>query len=185
MKKDNANIAIVGAGLSGLTTAFYLKKHGFRVHVYEKADRAGGVIRTTHEDGFIFESGPNTGAMSRLEAAELFEDLKDDCTLEIADDSAKARWIWLNGKWCVIPSGLIGGITTPLFSFPDKLRLLGEPFRKRGTNPDETIAELVRRRMGKTFLRNAVDPFLSGVYAGNPEALITRFALPKLSLTLF
>lgn len=180
MKKDNANIAIVGAGLSGLTTAFYLKKHGFRVHVYEKADRAGGVIRTTHEDGFIFESGPNTGAMSRLEAAELFEDLKDDCTLEIADDSAKARWIWLNGKWCVIPSGLIGGITTPLFSFPDKLRLLGEPFRKRGTNPDETIAELVRRRMGKTFLRNAVDPFLSGVYAGNPEALITRFALPKL-----
>lgn len=180
MKKDNANIAIVGAGLSGLTTAFYLKKHGFRIHVYEKADRAGGVIRTTHEDGFIFESGPNTGAMSRLEAAELFEDLKDDCTLEIADDSAKARWIWLNGKWCVIPSGLIGGITTPLFSFPDKLRLLGEPFRKRGTNPDETIAELVRRRMGKTFLRNAVDPFLSGVYAGNPEALITRFALPKL-----
>ncbi len=180
MKKDNANIAIVGAGLSGLTTAFYLKKHGFRVHVYEKADRAGGVIKSTHENGFIFESGPNTGSMSRVEAAELFEDLKDDCTLETADESAKARWIWLNGKWCVIPSGLIGGITTPLFSFSDKLRLLAEPFRKRGTNPDETIAELVRRRMGKTFLRNAVDPFISGVYSGDPEKLVTRFAIPKL-----
>ena len=180
MKKDNANIAIVGAGLSGLTTAFYLKKHGFRVHVYEKADRAGGVIKSTHENGFIFESGPNTGSMSRVEAAELFEDLKDDCTLETADESAKARWIWLNGKWCVIPSGLIGGITTPLFSFSDKLRLLAEPFRKRGNNPDETIAELVRRRMGNTFLRNAVDPFISGVYSGDPEKLVTRFAIPKL-----
>ncbi|WP_340111928.1 protoporphyrinogen oxidase [Maribellus mangrovi] len=180
MNKQDANIAVVGAGLSGLTTAFYLKKHGFRVHVYEKADRAGGVIKTTHEEGFVFESGPNTGSMSRVEAAELFEDLGDDCILETADESAKARWIWLNGKWCVIPSGLLGGITTPLFSFSDKLRLLGEPFRKRGSNPDETIAELVRRRMGKTFLRNAVDPFISGVYSGDPEKLVTRFALPKL-----
>lgn len=180
MKKDNENITIIGAGLSGLTTAFYLKKYGFRVHVYEKAERAGGVIRSTHHDGFIFESGPNTGSMSRVEAAELFEDLKNDCKLEVADESAKARWIWLNGKWSVIPSGLMGGITTPLFSFSDKLRLLGEPFRKPGTNPDETIAELVRRRMGKTFLRNAVDPFISGVYSGDPETLVTRFALPKL-----
>lgn len=180
MNKQDVNIAVVGAGLSGLTTAFYLKKNGFRVHVYEKADRAGGVIKTTHEEGFVFESGPNTGSMSRVEAAELFEDLGNDCIFETADESAKARWIWLNGKWCVIPSGLLGGITTPLFSFSDKLRLLGEPFRKRGTNPDETIAELVRRRMGKTFLRNAVDPFISGVYSGDPEKLVTRFALPKL-----
>ena len=180
MKKQDANIAVIGAGLTGLTTAFYLKKHGFRVHVFEKNNRAGGVIKTSHEQGFVFESGPNTGSMSRVEAAELFEDLKDDCRLEVADKAAKARWIWLNGKWCVIPSGLMGGIGTPLFSFSDKLRLLGEPFRKRGTNPNETIAELVRRRMGKTFLRNAVDPFISGVYSGNPENLVTRFALPKL-----
>lgn len=180
MKKEDINIAVVGAGLTGLTTAFYLKKYGFNVHVFEKNDRAGGVIQTHHVDGFVFEAGPNTGSMSRPEAAALFEDLGNDCTLETADESAKARWIWLNGKWRVIPSGLIGGITTPLFSFPDKLRLLGEPFRKRGTDPDETLAQLVRRRMGKTFLRNAVDPFISGVYSGDPEKLITRFALPKL-----
>lgn len=180
MKKEAANIAVVGAGLTGLTTAFYLKKHGFRVHIFEKANRAGGVIKTNYEKGFVFESGPNTGALSRVEAAELFEDLQNDCRLEIADESAKARWIWLKGKWCVIPSGLMGGITTPLFSFSDKLRLLGEPFRKKGTNPNETLADLVRRRMGKTFLRNAVDPFISGVYSGDPEKLVTRFALPKL-----
>jgi len=174
------NIAIIGAGLTGLTTAFYLKQHGFKVHVFEKMDRPGGVIQTHQENGFTFESGPNTGSMSRVEAAELFEDLKDDCTLEIADENAKARWIWLNNKWETIPSGLIGGITTPLFSFADKLRLLGEPFRKKGTNPEETIAEMVRRRMGKTFLRNAIDPFISGVYSGDPEKLVTKYAIPKL-----
>jgi oxygen-dependent protoporphyrinogen oxidase len=180
MNRKDMNIAVVGAGLTGLTTAFYLKKHGFRVHVFEKENRAGGVIRTNRENGFVFESGPNTGALGQPEAAELFEDLANDCKLEVADETAKARWIWLNGKWVVIPSGLIGGITTPLFSFSDKLRLLGEPFRKPGTDPDETVAAMVRRRMGRSFLRNAVDPFLSGVYAGDPEKLVTRFALPKL-----
>ncbi|MCK3686105.1 protoporphyrinogen oxidase [Maribellus sp. YY47] len=180
VNKEDVKIAIIGAGLTGLTTAFYLKKNGVKFHVFEKDNRPGGVIRTNQEDGFIFESGPNTGALGQPEAAELFEDLKDDCTLEVANEAAKARWIWLNGKWEAIPSGLIGGIATPLFTFGDKLRILGEPFRKPGTNPDETVAEMVRRRMGKSFLRNAVDPFLSGVYAGDPEKLITRFALPKL-----
>lgn len=180
IKKTPTNIAIIGAGLTGLTAAFYLKKHGIKFHVFDKNEHAGGVIKTHCENGFTFESGPNTGSMSRPEAAELFEDLKDDCTLEIADENAKARWIWMNNRWHTIPSGLTGGITTPLFSFSDKLRLLGEPFRKKGTNPEETIADLVRRRMGETFLRNVVDPFISGVYSGDPEKLVTKYAIPKL-----
>lgn len=180
MNKKDTNIAIIGAGLTGLTTAYYLKKYGFNIHIFEKEDKAGGVIQTHCEQGFTFESGPNTGSLSNPEAAELFEDLQNDCTLEVAKESAKDRWIWMNNKWHSLPSGLIGGITTPLFSFSDKFRLLGEPFRKKGTNPDETVAELVRSRLGKSFLRNAVDPFVSGVYSGDPEMLITRFALPKL-----
>jgi protoporphyrinogen/coproporphyrinogen III oxidase len=64
---------------------------------------------------------------------ELIENLHGDCELEIADEAAKARWIWKAGKWEPLPSGLIKGITTPLFTFSDKLRLLGEPFRKKGT----------------------------------------------------
>lgn len=180
MSKTPINIAIIGAGLTGLTTAFYLKKHGINFQIFEKSNHVGGVIKTHRENGFIFESGPNTGSMSRGEAAELFEDLKGDCTLEIADENAKARWIWMGNRWHTIPSGMLGGISTPLFSFSDKLRLLGEPFRKKGNNPEETIADLVRRRMGKTFLRNVVDPFISGVYSGDPEKLVTKYAIPKL-----
>ena len=138
------------------------------------------MINTTLIDGFIFESGPNTGVLSHPEAAELLDELKGDCELEIADSNAKARWIWRKGKWEPLPSGLLSGITTPLFSFPDKLRLLGEPFRKKGKNPQETLAELVMRRMGKSFLNYAVDPFILGIYSGDPAKLVTKYALPKL-----
>ncbi len=172
------NVAIIGGGLTGLSLGHQLKKAGVSFTIFEKNNRVGGAIHTEHKDGFIFETGPSTGLMGSSELAELIEDLK--CTVDIADDKAKFRWIWKGNSWKVIPNGLIGGITTPLFSFPDKLRLLGEPFRKPGTDPNESLANMVNRRMGKTFLQYAVDPFVSGIYAGNPEKLITKYALPKL-----
>src|SRR5665647_1256793 len=126
------------------------------------------------------EAGPNTGVVSQPEIMELFDDLSGDCAIEIANPDAKKRLIWKDGKWHPLPSGLFQAITTPLFSTYDKFRILGEPFRKKGTNPDETIADLVLRRMGKSYLDYAVDPFISGIYAGDPSKLVTRFALPKL-----
>ncbi|WP_163712121.1 protoporphyrinogen oxidase [Mangrovibacterium lignilyticum] len=173
-------VAVIGAGLTGLTTAYYLRKQGVDVTIFEKADRAGGVIQTYHQDGFIYENGPSTGVLGTPEAAELIEELSDLCQLEIADEDAKYRWIWKDERWVALPSGLLGGITTPLFTFGDKLRLLGEPFRKRGTNPNESLAGIVRRRMGKSFLQYAVDPFILGIYSGDPEKLVTKYALPKL-----
>ena len=179
-ERGKIKVAIVGAGLTGLTTAFYLKRAGVDFHVFEKEDRAGGVIQTYQEKGFTFEAGPNSGVLSRPEVAELFEDLGDACTLEPADETAKARWIWKKDRWVPLPSGIVSGITTPLFSFSDKLRLLAEPFREKGTNPDETLKELVLRRMGKSFLDYAIDPFILGIYSGDPSKLVTRYAFPKL-----
>lgn len=173
-------VAVIGAGLTGLTTAYYLRKRGFEVTVFEKTAQAGGVIQTCSKDGFVYENGPSTGVLGTPEAAELLEELAELCTLEIADEDAKFRWIWKGGRWHALPSGLMGGVTTPLFSFGDKLRLLGEPFRKPGTNPNESLANMVRRRMGKSFLDYAVDPFILGIYSGDPEKLITKYALPKL-----
>ncbi|MFA5535385.1 MAG: protoporphyrinogen oxidase, partial [Mariniphaga sp.] len=180
MNREKAKIAIAGAGLSGLTTAFYLKKAGVDFQVFDKNEKPGGVIQTHNENGFTYESGPNTGVLSRPEAAELFEELTNDCSLEIANEAAKARWIWKKDKWVPLPSGLAGGITTPLFSFADKLRILGEPFRKKGNNPNESLAQLVLRRMGKSFLDYAIDPFILGIYSGDPGKLVTRYAFPKL-----
>ena len=179
-ESEKTDIIIVGAGLTGLTMAFYLKKAGINFKIVEKASRTGGVIQTVNENGFVYETGPNTGVISHPELTELFEDLADKCTLETADPNAKRRLIWKNRMWHAIPSGLLSAINTPLFTWYDKFRILGEPFRPKGTNPNESLAELVKRRMGQSFLDYAVDPFISGVYAGDPNKLITRYALPKL-----
>ncbi|HKJ43392.1 MAG TPA: protoporphyrinogen oxidase [Sunxiuqinia sp.] len=173
-------VAVIGAGLTGLTTAFYLKKKGVSFQVFEQANHVGGVIQTVEKDGFIYENGPSTGVLGQPEAADLIEELGDACELEIADEDAKNRWIWKGDRWHALPSGLGGGISTPLFSWHDKIRILGEPFRKPGTDPNESLAHLVRRRMGESFLKYAVDPFILGIYSGDPEKLVVKYALPKL-----
>ena len=173
------DVVIIGAGITGLTLAFYLQKAGKKVTIIDQSNHVGGVIQTKQEKGFIFETGPNTGVLSTPELVELFEDNKE-AELETANADAKNRWILKNNHFHAIPSGLIGGIRTPLFSLKDKLRILGEPWRKPGTNPHETLAQLVKRRMGKSFLDYAVDPFISGIYAGDPNKLIPKYALPKL-----
>jgi len=181
MKTD---ILIIGAGLTGLTTAYTLASKGKNVQILERMERPGGQILTYHEDGFTFESGPNTGSISTPEVAELFDELDKisggKCKLETAPDAAKKRLIWKGDKFHALPSGLGSAISTPLFTLGDKFRILGEPWRKKGENPDESVGELTRRRLGKSFVDYAVDPFLSGVYAGDPNTLITRYALPKL-----
>jgi oxygen-dependent protoporphyrinogen oxidase len=180
MKNQLFDVIIAGAGITGLTIAFLLKRGGLKVLVLEKEGKTGGVISSVTEGGFTYETGPNTGVLSSTELVELFGLLKEKCTVEGANPKAEKRYILKNSRWEALPSGLVSGVTTPLFTLKDKFRILGEPFRKPGTDPDEPVASLVRRRMGKSFLDYAVDPFISGIYAGDPEILITRYALPKL-----
>ena len=171
---------MIGAGLTGLSTAFHLHRQGRDVVILEKADRVGGQIHTYHENGFTFESGPNTGVVSFPEVAELFQMLEGSCQLEIARESSKRRLIWKGDRFHELPSSPVSAITTPLFRLSDKFRILGEPWRKKGTDPDEPVGALAARRLGKSFYEYAVDPFVSGVYAGDPMKLTTRYALPKL-----
>ena len=174
------NIAVIGAGLTGLTAAYYLHKQGHSVTIFEKGSRPGGVIQTHNENGFIYESGPNTGVLGNPEAVELLEELNPLCEIEVADQAAKSRWIWKGNRWEPLPSGLFSAVSTPLFTISDKLRILAEPFKPKGDNPEETLAQLVMRRMGTSFLHYAIDPFILGIYAGDPAHLVPKYALPKL-----
>jgi len=174
------DVIIIGAGITGLATAHHLKKDGSDFLVLEQSDKVGGVINTVHEKGYIYEEGPNSGVIGNEEVIRLFEDYKADCELEEANENVKKRLILKNGKWEALPGSLKAAITTPLFTLKDKFRILAEPFRKKGNNPHETLAELVKRRMGQSFLDFAIDPFILGVYAGDPNRLVPKYALPKL-----
>jgi protoporphyrinogen/coproporphyrinogen III oxidase len=171
---------IIGAGLTGLTAGFYLSKSGRKVLLIETAERPGGVINSVKDNGFLYETGPNTGVLSSVELVKLFENLSERCTLESATPVADSRWIWKGDRWHALPGGMKQAVATPLFTWGDKFRILTEPFRRRGTDPLESVASLVRRRMGKSYLDYAVDPFISGIYAGDPDYLVTKYALPKL-----
>lgn len=185
--KSDTDIVVIGSGITGLTVAARLRKLNYNVLVVEKNNAFGGVIRTLRKNDFVYETGPNTGVLGSLEAVNLFNEfdnfttpLNDAYHLEVAAKEAKNRFILKKGEFRTIPSGPLSGLVTPLFKMKDKFRILGEPFRKPGDNPDESLADFVRRRMGNSFLDYAVDPFISGIYSGNPELLITKYAFPKL-----
>lgn len=180
MKKNQTDTVVIGSGLTGLTSAYYLNKARKSFIVIDKAEKTGGVIKTSQRDGFIFEEGPNTGVIGNVSVVELFDELADCCEVELGNKDAAKRYILKKGKWHQLPSSLMTGITTPLFSFYDKIRILGELFRKKGDNPHENLSSFVRRRLGKSFLDYAIDPFILGIYAGDPNYIIPKYALPKL-----
>jgi oxygen-dependent protoporphyrinogen oxidase len=178
--ENHFDVIVLGAGLTGLTTSYYLNKTGLKIKVIDIKPQIGGVISTHEKNGFLFEEGPNTGIIGSTEIAELFEELQPECQIEYGNKNMSKRFILHKAKWQPLPAGLKQAITTPLFSFSDKLKILGEPFRSPGKDENETLADLVKRRMGQSFLDYAIDPFILGVYAGDPSYLVTKYALPKL-----
>lgn len=177
---DYTPVVIIGGGLTGLSMAAGLDMRKTPFVLLEKSNRLGGQIKTLHQDGFTYEVGPNTGTISTPEVAELFEYAAPNAELEVAKAASNSRWIWKGDKFHPLPSGIFSGLATPLFSWRDKLGIPFEPFRKRGTDPNETVGELAERRLGRSMVDYAVDPFIGGVYAGDPYQLVTRIALPKL-----
>lgn len=127
----------------------------------------------------MIETGPN----SALETTPLFGELFDELDITdkrlYADERANKRYILRDGKLHALPMSALAFVGTSLWTVPGKLRLLKEPFVGRGEK-EETIAEFVERRLGREFLDYAINPFVAGVYAGNPEQLSVRFAFPKL-----
>lgn len=172
-------VAIIGAGISGLTTAFFLKKKGAEVTVYEKNDYPGGTIRTKLINGFLVESGPNSTSETNTVIDEVVSELGIKEQLVYASDNARYRFIVRRGRLNALPGGFMSFITTPLWSPLGKMRIFLEPFIGKGDH-EESIAEFVERRLGREILDYGINPFVAGVYAGNPSELSVRAAFPKL-----
>ena len=172
---------ILGAGISGLTTGFYLAEKGLRVRILEKSPRVGGAIRSERRDGFLIEFGPNTVLESTPLLGELFQKLGIASERIDASPQAKNRYIVRGGKLHALPTSPLAFLKTPLFSTSAKLRLLLEPFISRvPADREESLAEFVTRRIGPEFLDYAINPFVAGVYAGDPAQLSVQSAFSKL-----
>ena len=174
-------VAVLGAGITGLTTAWHLHQQGVPVLVFDAATVAGGVIQSHREDGWLRETGPNTLFENSAEITTFIEGLGLGPRRLDAAPSAQKRYVVRAGQPVALPASPLQFVTTPLLSLGTKLSLLGEPFRRRApADADESVAEFVNRRLGREFLDYIVNPFVAGVYAGTPEGLSVRHAFPKL-----
>jgi oxygen-dependent protoporphyrinogen oxidase len=177
----NNKIIVLGAGISGLTAAYLLDKEGFDVTVIEKKNEIGGSIETVFEKGYLFDRGPN----SALETTPLIEQIVNDLNLSdqfvYANRKGNKRYILRNDVLHPLPMNPKSFIQSRLFSRRGKLRLFAEIFIGRSKDGYyQSIAEFVKRRLGQEFLDYAINPFVAGVYAGNPEDLSVKSAFPKL-----
>lgn len=173
------SVVVVGAGISGLTAAWWLHKAGVEVTVLEKDMVAGGTMQTRCEDGWLVETGPNSALETTPLFGEMFAELGILGERLYSDAKAERRYILRDGRLHPLPTSPGAFLKTGLWTLAGKLRLLKEPFIGRAER-EETIAEFVERRIGKEFLDYAINPFVAGVYAGNPEHLSVRMAFPKL-----
>lgn len=179
MDRDNEKVVVIGAGISGLTIASRLKKAGREVIVIEAGSEAGGSMKTERQDGFLADFGPNSGMETTPEIGRLVDELRIRGEMVYASEEAKKRYILKNDQLIPLPTSPGAFIKTRLFSPSAKLRLLKEPFISGGSG-EESLAQFVRRRLGREFLDYAVNPFVAGVFAGDPEKLSVRAAFPKL-----
>jgi oxygen-dependent protoporphyrinogen oxidase len=175
------DVIVVGAGISGLTAAFRLHKAGRRITVVDAGARPGGVIGTVRRDGALYECGPN----STLDTTPLINAMLDDLGIRgerlDADEVASTRYVVRDGTATALPTSPAAFFTTPAFSLGAKLMLLREPFVRRApADLEESIAQFVRRRLGQEFLDYAIDPFVAGIYAGDPERISVPAAFPRL-----
>lgn len=177
---NNNKIAVVGSGITGLTTAYSLKKNGFEVAVFEKNSEPGGAIKTVQNGEWLTEYGPNTLLIREKILADLFREIGLDEELILANPEASKRFIVKNGELVSLPLSMLEAVRSPLLSFKSKLRLFKEPFLSANPNRDQSIAEFIERRLGKEILDYAVNPFVAGIFANRPENLSLKHALPKL-----
>jgi oxygen-dependent protoporphyrinogen oxidase len=174
-------IAILGAGITGLAAAWHLRRAGFTPVVFEKSARAGGAIGAVRDGGWLHELGPNSLLEGSPEMAKFIDEVGLGARRLFAAPAAKQRYIVRGGRPVAMPTSPLGFIGTGLFSWSAKFALLGEPWRARGAaDVEESVADFVLRRLGREFLDYAINPFVGGVYAGDPALLSVRHAFPKL-----
>ncbi|MBF0427050.1 MAG: protoporphyrinogen oxidase [Magnetococcales bacterium] len=180
----NDTVIIIGGGISGLATAWFLHRRGINVTVLEEKEHVGGMIHSSTDAGYLLEHGPNSTLQKPGDTSDalgrLVTDLGLESRLRVADPRAARRYVYRNRQLHPLPGSPPAFIRTPLFSWQAKMRLLAEPFIKRGVDDNESIAAFVTRRLGREFLHYAVGPFISGVYAGDPEQLAVAAAVPRI-----
>ena len=171
--KNESEVLIIGGGLAGLTSAWYLQKKNIPYTLIESSNRFGGLIESFHVDGNIIEFGPDSFITRKPWAMNLVKDLGIDDKVIFVNKTQERIYIFLKNKLIPFPQGLRLLVPTKIFPFlfssimstRGKLRLLLDiVLPKKNIDIDESVENFVTRRFGKEALDNIAEPILGGVY---------------------
>lgn len=172
-------VIVIGGGISGLCCAYRLRELGASVTLLEASDRVGGMIHTVEREGFLFELGPQSFLTNDL-LRNLISSLNLDSEF-LAADPKLPRYILKKGRLRAAPLSPGGLAATSLLSARTRMRIFTEPLRNsKPPDDDESVAAFIRRKFGSDLLENLAGPFVSGIYAGDPEKLSMRSAFPQI-----
>jgi oxygen-dependent protoporphyrinogen oxidase len=178
-------VVIVGGGISGLALAYRLQQRmpDAEVIVLEERSRLGGTVGTERRDGFQVEIGPNGFLDNKPFALALCRELGlGDKLLAAGEAARRNRYLFLDGRLHLLPTGLFSFLWTDVLSWRTRLEILAERFRPpRRDGRDESIDAFVRRRVGREMAETLADAFVTGIYAGDPKLLSIRAAFPRLT----
>lgn len=172
-------IAIVGAGITGLYLAKLLRDQGADVHLFEARDKVGGNIGSIRDGAYLFETGPNSIRMNEA-FHHLLSDLKLLDEVVYTSPKAKKRYVLKDGTYRPIPMGPLSLLFGPFFRFREVRRILKERKLPPEEVPRETVDAFFRRRFGDPVTDYLVAPFISGIYAGDPQKLLVAKAFPRI-----
>ena len=184
----DASVAIVGGGISGLSTAYYLAKAGIPSTLIEARPRLGGVIQTAQAGGCVIEGGPDSFISIKPAAMELIRELGMAGEVIGSNDHLRVTYVWRRGRLVPLPDGLqlmvptklMPLLTTRLLGWPTKVRMGMELFHPPGRRPeDQSVADFVTAHYGAEAVDYLAEPLLSGIYGGSPSALSITSVLPR------
>ena len=170
---------ILGAGISGLTLAHYLNKKNLDFLVVESQPKVGGNIISFEKSGFVCENGPNTVLLNKKSVVELIDEIGLKDKIIFPNDYNNKRFLLRKGKLIPIPQNFIEFIKTNLLSLTSKLRLIIEIFIPKH-NRNVSVKSFFKKRFGNNFEEIFVEPFLTGIYAGETNKMSTKHVLNKI-----
>ncbi len=176
---DRVAALVIGGGISGLVCAYALRKGGVDAMVVEASDRAGGAIRTERREGYLLELGPQSFS-GTAQMMQLFDELgiRDQV---VQAPAGAPRYVLVNGTLQNVPMSPPAFLKSGLLGFGTKFSVLRDVVGKSSPpQEDESIGAFVRRKFSAEMLDRLVGPFVSGVYAGDPEKLSLRSAFPTM-----
>lgn len=188
VSSNTAKVVVIGGGISGLATCYFLGQRGIRTTLVEKSGRLGGLIQTDHIAGCDLEGGPDSFVAAKTAVAALAHELGISDRIIGSNDAARRIYIRKNGKLIPMPKGmsmmvpgdLKAAFLSPLFDLSTKLRFIKERrlMSPRERTGDVSIETFVSEHFGPAMVDALAEPLLSGVYGGDAGRLSAASVLP-------